>query len=259
MTLLRDVNFLVGGQQMELPFGPKPDRGVSFLRHGAHRFAQRRGRTYDAAGLDEIQADSTFQTKVGKAYLAMQPHVSSERVAKAYAALRDETHEQYTYLTTPRHQGGLGVTVEFGDDDPYPDHASMIDDLKVNRRLRVLRSASTGGAPHEFLDEDTNDKFRAVHDAFGHAAIGRSFTRHGEEAAFHSHRQMFSPDAVPALATETRGQNSTLNFTNIGGFPEQKPALLPDWAAADRRRFGPRSPTQWGDMLEREKYPRSRR
>lgn len=263
MTNLRDVNFLVGGQQMSLPFGPKPERGVSFLRTGARRFAQQQGRSYDPTGLDEMQADSHLQQRVAQTYLSLAPHVGDARVARAYAALRDETHAQFDYLTTPEHLGGLGVNVEFHDKDPYGSHEEMINDLRDNRRLKVLKSSATGGAPHEHLDEETNDKFRAVHDAFGHAAIGRSFTRHGEEAAFHSHRQMFSPTAVPALATETRGQNSVLNYSDIGGFPEQKAAVMPAWAAADRRRFGPqfgpRPKQQWGDMMERERYPRSRR
>jgi hypothetical protein len=71
--------------------------------------------------------------------------------------------------------------------------------------------------------------FRAVHDVFGHAATGRAFDPHGEEAAFRSHYAMFSPQARPAMATETRGQNSVNNFGGLpkGEFAEQKVVTLP--------------------------------
>jgi hypothetical protein len=70
--------------------------------------------------------------------------------------------------------------------------------------------------------------FRAVHDVFGHAATGRGFDRHGEEAAWLSHIRMYSPAARPAVTTETRGQNSVLNFgSRPGTFPEQKVVTLP--------------------------------
>ena len=70
--------------------------------------------------------------------------------------------------------------------------------------------------------------FRAVHDVFGHAASGRGFDRHGEEAAWLKHSTMYSPLAARALATETRGQTCARIF-HYGGrrFPEQKAVLLP--------------------------------
>lgn len=238
------MHFLTGAHQLSLPFPQAPERGVSFLRHGARRFAQRRGREYSAKGLDQLQADSQMQARVAQRY-ETQAVVPDHRVKRAYAALAAETHEQYNYLTTPRIEGGLGVTVEFHDTDPYKDHNEMTADVQKNRRLKVLKSSTTGGAPHAFLDEDTNDKFRAVHDAWGHAAIGRSFSRHGEEAAFHSHAQMYSPQALPALVTETRAQNSALNYgSNPGTFAEQKPIVLPQWAAKSRlRRDRPAGPS----------------
>jgi hypothetical protein len=93
-----------------------------------------------------------------------------------------------------------------------------------------LSTEATG--PHHIFSDQENDRFRAVHDVFGHAATGRGFSRHGEEAAFLSHRQMFSKRALPALASETRGQNSYLNY-GPGGFPEQetKPIGLPPFAS----------------------------
>ena len=128
-------------------------------------------------------------------------------------------------MTRPKTKGGLGVTVEVTKEDPYAKAADMMKDANQGR-FKVFSTASTG--EHPFFSNDENDMFRAVHDYFGHAATGRGFDPHGEEAAFRSHFAMFSPRARPAMATETRGQNSVLNYGDKkGAFPEQKVATLP--------------------------------
>lgn len=219
-------------EQLSFALG-QPPAGVSFLRHGARRFAARQGASYSSEGLEDIQSDPQFQTRVAQAY--ENAPTDTHRVKKAYRAFADETRAQYDYLTRPRWGGGLGVSVEVSEADPYKTPDEMQADIKSNRRLRVLSSASTGG--HPFLSDEENDMFRAVHDAFGHAAIGRSFSRHGEEAAYHSHRQMYTPDAQRALASETRGQNSSFIYRYYGRqFPEQRLVDLPDWATRSRIR-----------------------
>lgn len=238
----RDDHFALGAasHQMELPFPAQPHPGVSFLRHGARRYAARHGLEYSAEGLRDMQADPTFQHRVARSFERTTVHPQDHRVKKAYAALAHEVGLQYDYLTKPRHQGGLGVEVSYHAEDPYKSHQDMQHDIHKNRRLKVFASASTGGAPHDLMDEDTNDKFRAVHDAFGHAATGRGFTRHGEEAAYHSHMQMFTDVARPAMATETRLQNSVLNYgSKPGTFPAQKAIIAPAWATKNRVQ-GPR-------------------
>jgi hypothetical protein len=79
-----------------------------------------------------------------------------------------------------------------------------------------------GGDRHDFLhnvDKETglnsNEMFRAVHDAFGHGIRGNSFGALGEEVAWGSHAQMYSPLARIAMTSETRGQNSFVNYTPI--------------------------------------------
>lgn len=138
---------------------------------------------------------------------------------KAYKALAEETEKQFDMLVKE-----LKVNIEFVDEDPYENFLEMRQDFLENRRLKVMRTAVTGS--HPFLTDEQNDKFRAVHDAFGHLAAGRGFDRHGEEAAYQAHRTMFSEDAVKALATETRGQNMFL--IERGFFGPQKLILLPD-------------------------------
>jgi hypothetical protein len=103
----------------------------------------------------------------------------------------------------------------------------MTRDLQECRRLKVWATGECGN-PHPFLSNAENDMFRAVHDAFGHAATGRGFDVDGEEAAWCKHSSMYSRLARQAMTTETRGQNSALVFCCDGAhFPEQKVFLLP--------------------------------
>lgn len=143
-----------------------------------------------------------------------------------FRAMAEETSRQFEFLTKPRSKGGLGINVEVTKDDPYKRARDMMADVRENNRLKVLSTESTGG--HPFFTNDQNDMFRAVHDAFGHAATGRGFDPHGEEAAYRSHVSMFTPQARPAMTTETRGQNSALNYgSKPGEFAEQKVAVIP--------------------------------
>jgi hypothetical protein len=142
-----------------------------------------------------------------------------------FRAMAEETKRQFDFLTKPKSKGGLGVDVTVTKEDPYKKAASMMQDA-ARGKFSVLSSAQTGG--HPYFTHDENNMFRAVHDFFGHAATGRGFDPSGEEAAFRSHYAMFSPKARPAMATETRGQNSALNFgKNPGEFPVQKVVTLP--------------------------------
>lgn len=165
------------------------------------------------------------------AYRDAEQRSEDPHIRASYEAMRQATNEQYEHMTRPREQGGMGMKVEVTDHDPYPTPAHMAEDV-ARGRIKVLSTKATGG--HNYFTDEENDRFRAVHDVFGHAAIGRGFTRHGEEAAFLHHRQMFPDAAHAALASETRGQNSYLNFDpQQRGFPDQSSKLigLPDWAS----------------------------
>ncbi|MER7420725.1 hypothetical protein ABT346_28740 [Micromonospora peucetia] len=168
--------------------------------------------------------DPVVGAAIADAYMAAP--VLDERAYAAYGAFCRETVQQYHFMVGRVEFGGLGVAVRIVDEDPYVDVESMIDDVR-RRRLRVWASAASGN-PHPYLSDGENEMFRAVHDVFGHAASGRGFDRHGEEAAWLKHSSMYSPLARRALATETRGQNCAQIFHYRGGrFPEQKAVLLP--------------------------------
>jgi len=103
--------------------------------------------------------------------------------------------------------------------------------------------------PTQFTDANgkpmlANDVFRVVHDYFGHIKEGTGFRADGEENAWRQHLAMFSEAARPAVTTETRGQNSWVNFgphavANATADPgatvyaDQKTGLLPSWVVTE--------------------------
>ena len=187
---------------------------------GAKRFAASQGREVDARGTESEQ----YQHRLG--YQSMQEANAGRRsggispqMAESYEALRTEIGQQHAHMTAPRHQGGMGMKYEVTHEDPYPNAPAMAADV-AKGRIRVLSTEATGG--HSLLTNEENDKFRAVHDVMGHAATGRGFSRHGEQAAYAHHSQMFSEKARPALSAELRSQTSHLIFT--GEFPPNAPA-----------------------------------
>jgi len=165
-------------------------------------------------------------------------------VRKAYHQLAEEIAQQWNFATD-----AMGMMFEpwKREGQPYATIlAEMCGDVRKNHHLYFYQ----GGDPHLLLrrlDAATgfslNDKFRSIHDLFGHAAEGYGFGPRGEENAWLKHSQMFSREAQRALTTETRGQNSWFNFgphnyDSAGNhlnrprpdrpFAIQKVALLPD-------------------------------
>ncbi|GHJ47256.1 hypothetical protein Cs7R123_45980 [Catellatospora sp. TT07R-123] len=209
---------------MSAPTPAASQSPVPFVATGARRFAATLGSPAPAVDYSRIRLDPTTGAAIAAAYLAAPVRQHGARAA--YAAFCAETVRQFHYLVGRPAYGGLGVAVRIVDEDPYPDMAAMIADLR-ERRLKVFASAACGN-PHPYLSDAENDMFRAVHDAFGHAASGRGFDADGEEAAWRKHCTMYSELARRAMTTETRGQSCVL-FVHYRGmrFPEQKAALLP--------------------------------
>lgn len=133
--------------------------------------------------------------------------------AAAYGQLGQEVVEQFDELS----KAGLQTTFHRGDLN-YADSDAMRMDLFGNMNLNVFR----GGDRHDFLNEvdpltglNRNEMFRAVHDVVGHGTERNTFGPVGEEKAFGVHSQTLSPLARIALASETRGQNSVVNYTPL--------------------------------------------
>ncbi|WP_405097205.1 hypothetical protein [Micromonospora sp. NBC_01412] len=208
-----------------LPTTPSPTfPPVTYVHDGARQYGAGSTGITLAEAYERVRLDPVVGAAIADAYMAAP--LRDERAYAAYAAFCRETVRQYHFLVGRAEFGGLGVAVRIVDEDPYADVGSMVDDVR-RRRLKVWASAANGN-PHPYLGDGENDMFRAVHDVFGHAASGRGFDRHGEEAAWLKHSAMYSSLARRALTTETRGQNCALIFHYRGArFPEQKAALLP--------------------------------
>jgi hypothetical protein len=174
---------------------------------------------------DPVKVDPARGKRIAEAYEALP--VKDEAARASYAKFAEEIEAQYRLVV----ESGV-VKFDFTEGDPYPNSEAMRADIRDNHRLRVY----TGGEDHPFLTREQNNRFRAVHDLFGHAMRGFQFGPSGEENAWMEHSKMFSREAQPAMTTETRGQNSWFNYSpdNEGkppaarAFAVQKAALLPE-------------------------------
>ena len=199
-----------------------PTDSVKGARDGAKEYAFKKGLTPDETiDYTKVVANRERASRIADVYETL-PKMDRDAVDE-YEALASEVEEQFDFMTKT-----LGIKVEFVAEDPYKTSKEMFDDVSRGT-LKVLKTETTGA--HPLFSDAQNDKFRAVHDYFGHAATGRGFGQDGEEAAWVHHSQMFTQNARAALTTETRGQNSF--FNNRGKqFADQKVALLPEefWA-----------------------------
>jgi hypothetical protein len=168
--------------------------------------------------------------RLAKAYDKMANNPSDPKVKKAYDKMIEETMAQYEALRKKGYK--FDFMPESGD--IYGNPRNAINDLIINKRMSVFPTEQGFGGPSaaQALEANpllmrigekwsgkevtANDVFRAVHDAFGHAKHGVGFRARGEENAFQSHARMYSPEALPAVASETRGQNSWVNYGPYG-------------------------------------------
>jgi hypothetical protein len=173
--------------------------------------------------------DKTLSRKIAEAYAKMENNPNSAEVKASYNALVKETLAQYKALKA------AGYEIEISEEDSYKNSQEMIDDVVKNKRIKIFSTeAGFGNKPISkksrkenpmlmqsgMKDKNgvpllNNDLFRAVHDIIGHGELGNSFGAIGEENAFQIHARLYSPLARKALATETRGQNSFVNFSGI--------------------------------------------
>ena len=208
-----------------------------------------------------VDVDPEFAARVAQAYEEM-PHAPQDpKVKEAYGDMIRQTKDQYDALV----KAGYKFDFFDGNTDPYDGNPlNAMRDLRNNKKMSVYGTydgygtegitgaelannpmlADTGlrwkdqkGGEHIVT---ANDLFRAVHDAFGHGLEGAGFRARGEENAWQAHAKLFTGPALGALTSETRGQNSWLNYGPYGEknrtaklgdtvFAEQKTGLMPSW------------------------------
>jgi len=255
------------GVMAPLGGAPKEQQAPSpIARHAAYNYMESKGLVYQPptkySPLDVSRAE-----RLAAAFEAMEHNPEDPEVKAAYEAMIDETLEQYQQIKA------TGLVIEFiaeGQENPYAATPRMaIDDVNQNNHLWVYPTESGFGTDDRFnnsplfakVDEyidgkqlQANDVFRIVHDYFGHIKDGTGFRAAGEENAWQSHAAMFSPLARRAMTTETRGQNSWLNYGPHGEhnrtadqattkYADQKVGLLPEWASEEGFIGGPETGT----------------
>jgi hypothetical protein len=243
------LNIPDAGRVLARPIGPIEEAAADYMR---------------SRGVDDFgpvgqypEFDDARATRIAAAYDAMKHDPQNPLVRRAYDAMIEETMGQYRALKD------LGIDFKFipdGMDDPYARSPAMgYRDLVENGRLWVFPTDQGFGSGAGGLDVSSNpllqrvgrvgdlqnatanDAFRVVHDVFGHYGPGNPFFRHqGEERAWLEHSRMYSDEARGAMTSETRGQNSWLNFgpyaeanrTALGAdtvFADQKTGLMDPW------------------------------
>jgi hypothetical protein len=198
--------------------------------------------------------DENRATSLAQAYQGMVNNPNDPKVKKAYNAMIEETMAQYEALRKKGYK--FDFMPESGD--IYGNPRNAINDIVQNKRLSIFPTEQGFGGPSAAQASQANpllmrtgevwggkpvtanDVFRAVHDVFGHGKHGVGFRAAGEENAFQSHARMYSPQALPAATSETRGQNSWVNYGPFGQFnrtanplateyAEQKTGIMPAW------------------------------
>ena len=193
--------------------------------------------------------------RLADAYQKMQHDPDNPVVKHAYSALAKETQDQYEALL----KAGYKFDFIRGADKYGGLPRNTINDVVANKHMSVFPSSEGFGGPASASvdvlrnpllaksdlrignDPSTtyNDLFRAVHDVFGHSKHGVGFRAGGEENAFQAHSRMFSKDALPAAASETRGQNSWVNFGPFAGKNRIASALATEYAPQKTGLLGP--------------------
>ena len=169
----------------------------------------------------------TLQNSVAKMYDELPEDDSSNpEVVQAYENLATEVLEQHKAMLNS------GLKIELVSESPYKSSKEMVEDVNQGR-LKIQRTDSQtygefpgafNAGKHLMLRDSglkdvngqpllVNDIFRGVHDYIAHAAFGSTFGPLGEEAAWKAHLATSKdPLARRALTTETRGQNSWVNY-----------------------------------------------
>jgi len=253
----REITPLEGSPTIQGATGPDPQ-----LVSVAEQYAADNG--IDLKRQSEyVEVDEERAQRIAQAYEEMAHDPQNPKVKEAYAELIKQTIAQYQALVDAGYKFwfmdlNIPSNVEYAA-SPY----NAMRDLRQNKQMGVFPTVegfgtseldvndnpllaetgfewSVGGLDGPKMPVLANDLFRAVHDAFGHGLEGAGFRARGEENAWQAHIRLFTGAAKGAITSETRGQNSWLNYGPEGEnnrtakvedtvFADQKTGLMPEW------------------------------
>jgi hypothetical protein len=211
------------------------------------------GRTHQLA----VDGTPEYKTAVFDAYAQQMPEVLEQAGAKNYDDLMEKAYRQLAKETDAQFQAlPYNFSYHRAGEGNYNSSKEMAADVHGNKHLYVFQ----GGDPHDFLNRidpatglNENEKFRAVHDLLGHAIYGNQFGPKGEELAYAVHQQMYSPLARLAMASETRGQNSLVNYSPLNANLKAEIAKY-DSLANEARRKGDKALLNEINAAKRQAY-----
>jgi len=231
------------------------------LTYWAEEYARRNNIPYKRQS-KYVEVDEQRAKRIAEAYDKMEHNPQDPKVKEAFQNLINQTISQYKILEE------AGYKFYFFDEtnDPYNGSPyGAMEELRNKKRMGSFATEAGFGSGATELNVDdnpmlvdtgltwgwgsvngqkkrvlANDLFRAVHDAFGHGLEGAGFRARGEENAWQAHARLFTGSAVGAITSETRGQNSWLNYGKFGEqnqtakveetiFADQKTGLMPEW------------------------------
>lgn len=233
--------------------GPIP-RAVAAAEEYARRVGIKLKRQAQYAKVNPARA-----RRIAEEYAHMEHKPDDPIVYGAYRDMIKQTIAQYEVLL----EFGFEFYFIDPDNDPYGGNPwPAMSDLRNNNRLGIFPTDAGFGTSEDFDPKENpllaktdfyipgpdgqpkqmlaNDVFRAVHDVMGHGLEGAGFRPRGEENAWQAHARLYRGRAVGAMTSETRGQNSWLNFGPHGEhnrtakvedtiFADQKTGLMPSW------------------------------
>lgn len=234
----------------------------SELTYWAEEYAKRNNIPYKRQS-SYVEVDEARAKRIAEAYDKMEHNPSDPKVKEAFQNLINQTIAQYRILE----EAGYKFYLFDETNDPYNGNPyNAMRDLRSNKVMGSFATeAGFGSGATEINVEDNpmlqdtgirwgygsvegeqkkvlaNDLFRTVHDAFGHGLEGSGFRARGEENAWQAHARLFTGSALGAITSETRGQNSWLNYGKYAEqnrtakvedtiFADQKTGLMPEWA-----------------------------
>ena len=203
----------------------------------ADEYRASRGLTHDP--LPKVtKVDPSLHQTIAQHYERTPSMHNDPATQQSYAALMRTVNDQADFLKSKGYT--MDVVKNPTIQSIYETPEAMHNDVLKNKHLSVNastvdqanlppgQSTVVPGQMHPLLTNEENDRFRWVHDILGHTPTRSGFDLAGEEQAFRNHAATMPPEALPALAAETRGQTATyFHGSRPGTFVEQKAMMLP--------------------------------